>query len=381
MDNRSLTLRRWTTTILFLILAGAAYVIGYRVTEIDPVKLITSLPKGRKLLSDLIHPDVTTRQTEVSTLDLAFPVPCGSAEPSTPPESGPRIVPSVQCANPRDTITVQGFDMTPNNDVKLQWLLPSGNVLFSKLATTDASGNFTAQIEVRPINATTDGTASHLQAETSVPVGSLVPSQALKDVVNNIVVTIFMALLATTVGTIVAAPISFLAARNIMGRGWLGTGVYTLMRTILNITRSYDALVMATVFALWVGFGAFAGVLALSIVTIASLGKLFSEAVESIDPGPLEAVSATGANSAQVVLFAVVPQIIPDFLSFIIYHWDINVRISTILGFVGGGGIGYYLSQRINVLEYRKAGTAIWAIVAVVWAMDFLSAEIRKRYT
>jgi phosphonate transport system permease protein len=83
----------------------------------------------------------------------------------------------------------------------------------------------------------------------------------------------------------------------------------------------------------------------------------------------------------EVVLYAVVPQIIPDFISFIIYHWDINVRISTILGFVGGGGIGFYLSQRINVLEYRKAGTAIWAIVLVVWAMDFLSAEVRKRYT
>jgi phosphonate transport system permease protein len=381
MDNRSLNIRRWTITTLLILLAGAAYVIGYRVTEIDPVRLITSLPKGQKLLSDLIHPDVTTRQTEVSTLDLAFPVPCGSAEPSTPPESGPRIVPSVPCANPRDTITLQGYDMAPNNDVKVQWLLPSGNVLFSKLATTDANGNFTAQIEVRPINATTDGVASHLQAETAVPIGGLVPSQSLKDVVNNIVVTVFMALLATTVGTIVAAPISFLAARNIMGRSWLGTGIYAIMRTILNVTRSYDALVMATVFALWVGFGAFAGVLALSIVTVASLGKLFSEAVESIDPGPLEAVSATGANSAQVVLFAVVPQIVPDFLSFIIYHWDINVRISTILGFVGGGGIGYYLSQRINVLEYRKAGTAIWAIVVVVWAMDFLSAEIRKRYT
>jgi phosphonate transport system permease protein len=190
-----------------------------------------------------------------------------------------------------------------------------------------------------------------------------------------------MALLATTAGTIVAAPISFLAARNIMGRNWFGTGVYTTVRAILNVTRSYESLVLATVFALWVGFGAFAGVLALTVVTIASLGKLFSEAVESIDAGPIEAVSATGASSTQVVRFAVVPQVIPDFISFIIYHWDINVRISTILGFVGGGGIGFYLSQRINVLEYRKAGTAIWAIVIVVWAMDFLSAEIRKRYT
>lgn len=381
MDNRRLNYRRWTLTTLFIILAAAAYVIGYRVTEINPVKLITSLPKGQKLLNDLIHPDVLTHNTETTVLDLVFPVPCGSASPTTLPQSGPRIVPSVQCANPRDMVTVQGFDMTPNNDVKLQWLLPSGNVLFSKLAKTDANGNFSAQVEVRPINETTDGTPSHLQAETDVAVGGWVASQAFKDVLNNIVVTIFMALMATTAGTVVAGPISFLAARNIMGRNWLGTGVYALVRSFLNITRSYDALVMATVFALWVGFGAFAGVLALSIVTVASLGKLFSEAVESIDPGPMEAVSATGANAAQVVLFAVVPQIVPDFLSYIIYHWDINVRISTILGFVGGGGIGYYLSQRIKVLEYQKAGTAIWAIVIVVWAMDFFSAEIRKRYT
>jgi len=271
--------------------------------------------------------------------------------------------------------------MAPNNDVKIQWLLPRDNALFSKLAETDASGNFTTQVEVRPITATTDGTPSHLQALTSVPVGGLIPSQALQDVINNLVVTIFMALLATTAGTVIAAPISFLAARNVTGRGWLGTTVYGVTRSILNITRSYDSLVLATVFALWVGFGAFAGVLALTVVTIASLGKLFSEAVESIDPGPIEAVSATGANPVEVVRFSVVPQVIPDFISYIIYHWDINVRISTILGFVGGGGIGFYLSQRINVLEYRKAGTAIWGIVLVVWVMDFFSAEVRKRVT
>jgi phosphonate transport system permease protein len=117
------------------------------------------------------------------------------------------------------------------------------------------------------------------------------------------------------------------------------------------------------------------------VVTVASLGKLFSEAVEGIDPGPLEAVAATGASRPQVVFFAVVPQVVPDFISFVIYHWDINVRISTILGFVGGGGVGFYLSQQINLLQYSRAGTAILGIVIVVWVMDFLSAEVRKRYT
>lgn len=381
MDSRDFRPRRWFVTGFFILLAIAAYVVGYRETEINPVKLLTSLHKSQKILNDLIHPDLFTHATKDTTLDVVFPVPCGSAQPTALPDSGPRIVPSVACANPGDIVTLRGFGMAPNTDVKIQWLLPSGNSLFSKLAETDASGSFTAQVEVRPINATVQGVPTHLQAETSVPVGDLIPSTTLTDVINNIMVTIFMALLATTAGTVIAAPISFFAARNIMGRNWAGTTVYTIVRAILNITRSYDSLVLATVFALWVGFGAFAGVLALTIVTVASLGKMFSEAVESIDPGPLEAVSATGANPAQVVVFSVVPQIVPDFISYIIYHWDINVRISTILGFVGGGGIGFYLSQRINVLEYQKAGTAIWAIVLVVWAMDFFSAEVRKRYT
>lgn len=381
MEPRDFNIRRWFVTGFLIILAILAYSIGYRVTEINLGKLFTSLPKSQRILSALIRPDLFTHETSDTTLDIVFPVPCGSAQPAELPESGPRIVPNVECANSGDVITLQGFDMAPNNEVKISWLLPTGNTLFSKLPTTDENGNFTAEIEVRPITTTTDEIPSHLQAKTAVPVGGLIPSQTIKDVINNIIVTIFMALLATTAGTIIAAPISFLAARNIMGRNWLGTTVYTIVRAVLNITRSYDSLVLATVFALWVGFGAFAGVLALTIVTVASLGKLFSEAVESIDPGPIEAVAATGANSVEVVRFAVVPQIIPDFISFIIYHWDINVRISTILGFVGGGGIGFYLSQRINVLEYQKAGTAIWAIVIVVWAMDFLSAEIRKRYT
>ncbi len=381
MNPHKFNLRRWSVTGLLILLALAAYFVGYRVTEFDLVKLFTSLPKSQKVLNDLIHPDLFTHETTSTTLEIVFPVPCGSAEPTTLPESGPRIVPSVQCANPKDFITLQGFSMAPNNDVKLQWLLPSGNVLFSTLVTTDATGNFTTQVDVRPITATTGGTPSHLQAETAVAIGGLIPSQALKDVIFNIVITIFMALLATTAGTIIAVPISFLASRNIMTRNFIGSTIYNVVRALLNLTRSFDSLVLATVFALWVGFGAFAGVLALTIVTIASLGKLFSEAVENIDPGPIEAVAATGANPIEVVYFAVVPQIIPDFISFIIYHWDINVRISTILGFVGGGGIGFYLSQRINVLEYQKAGTAIWGIILVVWAMDFLSAEIRKRYT
>jgi phosphonate transport system permease protein len=381
MDARLNRGRRWTVTGICLLLAAAAYVAGWRETEIDPAKLVTSLPKSEKILSDLVHPDLVSRATHDATIDVVFPVPCGAAAASPSAASVPRVTPGVPCAAPGDTVLVTGTGLAPNTDVRLQWVLPDGNGLFSRMAHTDATGRFVAPMEVRPATAAANGVASRIEAKASVPVGGYVPSQALRDVINNIMVTIFMALLATTAGALIAAPVSFLAARNVMGRRWPGRVVYTGVRAILNITRSYDSLVLATVFALWVGFGAFAGVLALTVVTVASLGKLFSEAVETIDPGPPEAVSATGASPVEVVRYAMVPQVVPDFVSYIIYHWDINVRISTILGFVGGGGIGYYLSQRLNVLEYRKVGTAIWAIVVVVWLMDFLSAEVRKRFT
>jgi phosphonate transport system permease protein len=126
--------------------------------------------------------------------------------------------------------------------------------------------------------------------------------------------------------------------------------------------------------------GPFAGALALALHTIAALAKLYSEQVESIAPGPLEAIRATGATRLQTVVYAVVPQVIPPYISFTMYRWDINVRMSTIIGFVGGGGIGFLLQQNINLLNYRGAAAQILAIAIVVAAMDALSSRIRERY-
>jgi phosphonate transport system permease protein len=164
-----------------------------------------------------------------------------------------------------------------------------------------------------------------------------------------------------------------------MSRSRLGMSVYFLMRTIFNITRSIEPLIIATIFAVWVGIGPFAGVLALAIHSIASLAKLYYEQIESIDPGPIEAITATGASLLQVVRYAVVPQIIPPFIAFTIYRWDINVRMSTIIGFVGGGGLGSLLFQYTQLLQWRAAATALWAITLVVAAMDYLSAKVRER--
>jgi phosphonate transport system permease protein len=159
----------------------------------------------------------------------------------------------------------------------------------------------------------------------------------------------------------------------------IGTTVYYIIRTILNALRSIEPLIMVIVFVVWVSLGPFAGTLALALHTIAALGKLYSEQVESIMHGPLEAVQATGANRLQTVMYAVIPQVIPPFISFTMYRWDINVRMSTIIGFAGGGGIGFLLQKNINLLQYRAAAVQMLAIAVVVASMDYLSAYLREK--
>ena len=158
-----------------------------------------------------------------------------------------------------------------------------------------------------------------------------------------------------------------------------GMIIYFITRTILNATRSIEPLVMAIVAVIWVGIGPFAGSLALALHTIASLSKLYSEQVESIATGPLEAIQATGANRLQTIVYAVIPQIVPPYISFTMYRWDINVRMSTIIGFVGGGGIGFLLQQNINLLDYRAASVQMVAIALVVASMDYVSSSIREK--
>jgi phosphonate ABC transporter permease subunit PhnE len=159
----------------------------------------------------------------------------------------------------------------------------------------------------------------------------------------------------------------------------LGNVIYFTSRTILNAMRSIEPLIMGIVFVIWVSAGPFAGVLALGLHSIAALGKLYSEQIESIDTGPIEAIQATGANRLQTIVYAVIPQIVPSYIAFTMYRWDINVRMSTIIGFVGGGGIGFLLQQQINLLRYKQAGVAVLAIAIVVSILDYASATIRER--
>lgn len=159
----------------------------------------------------------------------------------------------------------------------------------------------------------------------------------------------------------------------------VGMVIYYVTRTIVNAVRSVEAVIMAIVFVIFVGIGPFAGVMALGLHTIASLVKLYSEQVESIFAGPLEAIESTGANRLQTIIYAVIPQIIPPYISYTMYRWDINVRMSTIIGITGGGGIGFLLVQNINLLDYNAASTQMLAIAIVVASMDYVSSALREK--
>ena len=186
--------------------------------------------------------------------------------------------------------------------------------------------------------------------------------------------TIEIALLGTVLAAALAVPLGFLSARNVAP-----PGVYYAVRTALNFFRSIDTLVYALLFVAAVGLGPFPGVLAVVAYTTTSLAKLYSETIEGIEPGPVDAIRATGATRLQVLRFGVLPQVLPLFLSYVLYRFESNVRAATVLGFVGAGGIGLYLQTYLRMIDYPAASTVLLVTVAMVMVVDFASARIRAR--
>ncbi|MBN2146906.1 MAG: ABC transporter permease subunit [Anaerolineales bacterium] len=588
---------------LVILVVLVIYAYGFQVTRVnleetrDPVRQ-TQLTR---ILRALARPDIFTYDKEEFIVSLLIYTPCpvdGTGVPEVD-TSGPYMVMTPACAEPKTEVTVEGFNFEPNTQGPLNFIPPSGASLQMGTIKTDSDGHFLVTVELpkRP-----DTVAQEIRAVTRRNVGMPHFSQNAIETWNKIVETVFMAMLATTLGVAIAMPASFLAARNIMtpitspftsvalmilalplgllagakasswmsslsemltrdvwvnlaalvivplllwfglrwalppeeakvpppalraarlfvmlvlallgilaffllsaltmrfgrslieplgavgflgkfvvslgdilgfstpvlsalmgagvlasaagrlgqwivehsstslnrianfvlgtaagatlfamigaGIDWLyqlenltatlivpailggiagavtagvlsrratlpiGFVIYTIMRTLFNGLRSIESLVMVIVFAVWVGIGPFAGVLALALHTIVSNAKLYSEQVEAIMPGPLEAVTATGANRLQAIIYAVIPQIIPPFISYTMYRWDINVRMSTIIGFAGGGGIGFLLFQNVNLLNYRAASAQMLAIAVVVATMDYVSSKLREK--
>jgi len=191
--------------------------------------------------------------------------------------------------------------------------------------------------------------------------------------------TIEIALLGTLIAIVFAFPLSFMAARNIVGKNPTGMAIYGVVRFIFNFLSAIPALVVAMIFTVIAGVGPAAGVFALGVHSIGMLGRLFAEALENVDRGPIEALQATGAGRIQTVMYGVVPQIGPLFLAYSIYRWDINVRMSMILGFVGAGGIGLFLNQEINWFHWSNVSTAFIVILITVTLIDLGSSWIQRR--
>ncbi len=604
MEKKPRPVLRTILYIVLMIIGVLVYAYGWQITDInlDVPQEEDRQEQVVRALRGLLSPDLFERDEGSQIAYAHFLVPCTDNPPAQPKvaEGQPYVTLSPDCGGANDEITIEVFNFRPYSDGFIRWTPPGRTKLTRGKFKTDADGHFLSS-QLRVPTASQSDEAQIIEVEVKWSVGTPRPSEALKVTVERMVETIFLALMATTFAIIVAIPVSFIAAYNLMrqirtplgsflavllalpvgwilGRqalqpvsdfalslgnnGWggvplllvivaglyftttkymprpgpisnpllaglvryvrmilfiilllftsgiisgigtqvslaltgvlggvmsnalgtladllglllpvfsglggvlilgslagtlldvlldrvnnpfvqralglvlgaltggllfflvyrgiynfynpgeptpltvylavggavLGGGlglflradyplpvgllVYYTSRTILNALRSIEPLIMGIVFVIWVSIGPFAGVLALTLHSIAALGKLYSEQVESIDPGPIEAITATGATRLQTIIYGVVPQIVPPYIAFTLYRWDINVRMSTIIGFVGGGGIGFILQQWINLLQYRQAGVAMLAIAIVVATLDYASAAMRER--
>lgn len=190
-----------------------------------------------------------------------------------------------------------------------------------------------------------------------------------------VIETIQIGILSTIIASIFAFPAGFLAAANTSPH----QSIYFFTRGILNVFRGVSEIIWGLLFVVAVGLGSFAGVLALVIFSIGAIGKLTAEALESVDPGPVEAIRSTGASNWRVFLYGVWPQVIPLYLSYCLYYWDHNTRQATILGFVGAGGIGYTLFVSLSMYEFEQVTTQIIVMILLITAIDRFCWFLRRR--
>ncbi|WP_051569325.1 phosphonate ABC transporter, permease protein PhnE [Alkaliphilus transvaalensis] len=197
----------------------------------------------------------------------------------------------------------------------------------------------------------------------------------LPTAINQSVITIQIAIMGTALALILAVPLSFLSAKNTSPH-WSISG---LLRGFLSFLRSVPEIVFALIFVPTVSLGPLAGVLALTIHNIGVMGKLFSEIIESAEVGPQEAVTATGAKRNIVILYGILPQVIPHILSNAFYRLEVSVRASLVLGLVGAGGVGQLLSIHFRMFQYDKVVVDCLVIMAMVMIIDYIGGRIRRR--
>ncbi|WP_128895477.1 phosphonate ABC transporter, permease protein PhnE [Longirhabdus pacifica] len=186
--------------------------------------------------------------------------------------------------------------------------------------------------------------------------------------------TIRMAVVGATFGSILSIPFAILSARNVTKSKW----VLLPTRFLMNINRAFPDLLMAALLVAVFGLGTTAGIIALSLFSLGIVSKLTYESIEAIDPGPLEAMTAVGANKLEIIYYGVVPQIMPQYLSYCIYVFEINIRFAAILGLVGAGGIGQFYDTNLSLFNYPNVSAMIIYTLAVVLVIDFISGRLRR---
>ena len=190
--------------------------------------------------------------------------------------------------------------------------------------------------------------------------------------------TLLMATLATLLGMFMAIPVAWLGANNISP---LGRFTYAIGRVLMTLSRSVHEVVWALVFVAAVGLGALAGVLAMAVRSIGFISKTVAEAIEDVKTGPIEAMRAVGANRFQVLMFAIIPQVLPVMIGNIIFEWDVNIRRSTIMGLVGAGGLGLALHRQMASYNYGGIATVIAVILVMIILGEVVSHYARKKVT
>jgi phosphonate transport system permease protein len=187
--------------------------------------------------------------------------------------------------------------------------------------------------------------------------------------------TLYVALWGNVLAAIVGLPLGLLAASTVTRSPVLRAGAMG----ILNVLRSISELIWAILFVAAVGLGPFPGALALGMNYGGILGRLYAEAIENVDKGPIEAMEATGASRLQVIMFAILPQALPQFVTYNLYWFEVGVRSATVLGMVGAGGIGFELITAIRLFEWREVGVILLFILGMVTIIDLASTYIRSR--
>lgn len=197
----------------------------------------------------------------------------------------------------------------------------------------------------------------------------------LDEVLKAAFETVAMATIGTFFALVAAIPLAFLGARNTSPHPIL----YHASRWLMNITRGTETLVFALIFTAAVGFGPFTGVLAIAFHMTGAIGKMLADVIEPAEPGPMEAVALTGASRIKVLVYALFPDIMPNFIAVALYMWEFSVRTSTVLGIVGAGGIGQTLKNTIDLLDFPKMITVLGLILIMVTLMDMISDALRRR--